>query len=54
MTVLNRIGDRLANLVLPKAEAGAITCGQECFCHNHKKYFFSCLNNGCVVSTKSC
>jgi hypothetical protein len=48
MAVLNRIGDRLASIVLPRAEARALGCGQKCFCVGTKKYVWSCLNNGCV------
>jgi hypothetical protein len=56
MAVLNRIGDRLAGLVLPKAEAGAIACGQKCFCYMGHVYAYSCVNHGCVwtASTKGC
>jgi hypothetical protein len=54
MTVLNRIGDRLARIVLPKAEAGAVTCGQYCFCYRHHIYRYSCLNHGCVFTGSSC
>ena len=54
MTVLNRIGDRLARLVLPQAEADAITCGQKCFCYNHHVYAWSCVNTGCVWTAKTC
>ncbi len=54
MTVLNRIGDRLASIVLPKADASAITCGQKCFCSGHHVYAYSCLNGGCVWTAKTC
>lgn len=54
MTVLNRIGDRLARIVLPKAEADALGCGQCCFCSGGHKYAYSCLNHGCVWTSATC
>jgi hypothetical protein len=54
MTVLNRIGDRLARIVLPKAEAAAQTCGQYCFCYKRHVYRYSCLNHGCVYTGSTC
>jgi hypothetical protein len=54
MTVLNRIGDRLARLVLPEAEASAVTCGQKCFCYQGHVYAYSCVNRGCVFTSKPC
>ncbi len=54
MTVLNRIGDRLARFVLPEAEASALTCGQKCFCYNGHVYAYSCVNHGCVWTAKTC
>jgi hypothetical protein len=54
MTVLNRIGDRLASIVLPKAEASAVTCGQYCYCYKKHKYEYSCVNRGCVYTGATC
>lgn len=54
MTVLNRIGDRLASLVLPKADAGAINCGQHCYCYKGHWYAWSCINHGCVWTAATC
>lgn len=54
MTVFNRIGDRLARIVLPRAEASAIACGQCCFCSGGFKVEFSCLNHGCVKTGVRC
>jgi hypothetical protein len=54
MTVLNRIGDRLASIVLPKADAGAIGCGAKCFCSGGHVYAYSCLNHGCVWTAQRC
>ena len=54
MTVLNRIGDHLTRLVLPKAEASAATCGQHCFCYQKHIYAYSCVNHGCVWTGTTC
>jgi hypothetical protein len=54
MTVLNRIGDRLARIVLPEAEAAAQTCGQRCFCYRGHVYAWSCVNHGCVWTAQTC
>ena len=48
------MGDRLASIVLPKADAAAIACGQRCFCYRKHVYVYSCINHGCVWSAKSC
>ncbi len=56
MTVLNRIGDRLARIVLPKAEAAAAArlCGQRCYCYRGHVYEYSCINDGCVWTGNTC
>jgi hypothetical protein len=54
MTVLNRIGDRLARIVLPEAEASAVACGQKCFCLKGHVYAYSCPNGGCVYTGTKC
>ncbi len=54
MTVLNRIGDRLASIVLPKAEASAVTCGQFCYCYKKHKYEYSCVNRNCIYTGYTC
>jgi hypothetical protein len=53
MTVLNRIGDRLARIVLPEAEAAAATCGQYCYCYRHNVYRWSC-HGGCRFTGQTC
>ena len=54
MTVLNRIGDRLAYIVAPKVDAAAIKCGQHCFCYKGHWYAWSCVNHGCVWTGATC
>lgn len=54
MKVINRLADRLVRIVIPEAEATAVTCGQKCFCYQHHIYAWSCLNHGCVFTGQTC